>query len=37
MFYDLIDFKSYVCFDFQNLSIYDQYMYYYWPISQIIR
>jgi hypothetical protein len=32
MLYDLIAFKSYICFDFQNLSIYDLYMYYYWPI-----
>jgi hypothetical protein len=29
-------FKAYVCFYFQNLSIYFQYMYYYWPIRQII-
>jgi hypothetical protein len=29
MFYDLIAFMPYVCFDFQNLSIYDQYIYYY--------
>jgi hypothetical protein len=29
MLYDLIAFKPYVCFDFQNLSIYDHYMYYY--------
>jgi hypothetical protein len=36
MLYDLIAFKPYVCFDFQNLSIYDHYMYYYWPIRQII-
>jgi hypothetical protein len=33
--YDFIYFKLYVCFDFQNLSIYDYYMYYYWPIHQI--
>jgi hypothetical protein len=25
------------CFDFQNLSIYNHYMYYYWPIRQILR
>jgi hypothetical protein len=37
MFYDLIAFKTYVCFDVQNLSIYDHYMYYYWPIRQICR
>jgi hypothetical protein len=36
MLYDLITLKPYVCFDFQNLSIYDHYMYYYWPI-QIVR
>jgi hypothetical protein len=29
MLYDLIPFKPYVCFDFQNLSIYDHHMYYY--------
>jgi hypothetical protein len=34
MLYDSFDFKPYVCFDFQNLSIYDLYMYYYWPICQ---
>jgi hypothetical protein len=37
MIYDLTTFKPFVCFDFQNLSIYDQYMYYYWPIRQILR
>jgi hypothetical protein len=37
MLYDYIDFKPYICFDFQNLSIYDLYVYYYWPICQIRR
>jgi hypothetical protein len=25
----------FICFDFQNLSIYDLYVYYYWSIHQI--
>jgi hypothetical protein len=33
--YDSFEFKPFVCFDFQNLSIYNLYMYYYWPICQI--
>jgi hypothetical protein len=37
MLYDLIAFKSYICFYFQNLSIYDLYMSYYWTIHQIYR
>jgi hypothetical protein len=37
MLSNLIAFKPYVCFDFKNLSIYDQYMYYYWPIRQIFQ
>jgi hypothetical protein len=37
MLYDLIAFKPYVCFVFQNVSICDHYMYYYWPICQIHR
>jgi hypothetical protein len=35
MLYDLIAFKSYICFDFQSFSIYDLYMSYYWPIPHI--
>jgi hypothetical protein len=35
MCYDSFDLKLYICFDFQNLSIYDLYVYYYWPICQI--
>jgi hypothetical protein len=37
MLHDLAYFKPYVCFDFQIFSIYDQYMYYYLPIHQILR
>jgi hypothetical protein len=37
MFFDSIAFKPYICFIFQKLSIYDLYMYYYWPIHQICR
>jgi hypothetical protein len=33
--FDSIAFKPYICFVFQNLSIYDLYMYYYCPIRQI--
>jgi hypothetical protein len=33
MLFDSFDFKPYVCFDFQNMSIYDIYMYYYWPYA----
>jgi hypothetical protein len=29
--------KPYICFVFKNLSTYDLYMYYYWPIYQIHR
>jgi hypothetical protein len=35
MLYDSFEFKPYICFDFQNLSIYDLYVYYYLPICQI--
>jgi lysophospholipid acyltransferase (LPLAT)-like uncharacterized protein len=37
MFFDYIAFKPYIFFVFQNFSIYDLYMYYYWPIRQIHR
>jgi hypothetical protein len=37
MLYDSFVFKPYICFDFQNLSIYDLYVYYYQPIHQIRR
>jgi hypothetical protein len=37
MLFDSIAFKPYICFVFQNLSIYDLYMYYYWHIRQIHR
>jgi hypothetical protein len=35
MLHDIVAFKSYACFDFKNLSIYDQYMYYYWPTPNL--
>jgi hypothetical protein len=35
MFYDSFDFMPYICFDFQNLSINDLYVYYYQLIRQI--
>jgi hypothetical protein len=37
MFYVSFAFKSFICFDFKNLSIYDLYVYYYWTIRQIRR
>jgi hypothetical protein len=37
MLYVSWDLKPYMCFVFQNLYIYDLYMYYYWPILQIRR
>jgi hypothetical protein len=35
MLYDSFDSKPYISFNFQNLSVYDQYVYYYWPIRKI--
>jgi hypothetical protein len=36
MFCDSFDLKLYIYFDFQNLSIYNLYMYYYWPYAKIL-
>jgi hypothetical protein len=36
MLYVSCDLKPHMCFDFQNLSIYDLYMYCYWPYAKIL-
>jgi hypothetical protein len=36
MLYVSCDLKPYMCFDFQNLSVYDLYMYCYWPYAKIL-